>query len=104
MRATSSVLPSVSQEPTVRRPAYSRAIAATCGAIARQGAHQAAVKSMRTGRGAFATSASKLVSVISRTSSERMSLFSLCGHAREQIGLGAVEEHGDVTRRDAERL
>src|SRR5690242_15838066 len=51
--------------PTFTRPVNSSAIASTVGASARQGAHHAAQKSIRTGTGDFRTSVSKLESVIS---------------------------------------
>ena len=45
--AVSSLFPSTSQVPTFNVPACASAIAATWGAMARQGGHQAAVKSTR---------------------------------------------------------
>src|SRR5258706_11721799 len=64
-RAAVELFASTSSLPTLTRPLYSSAIASTVGAIARQGAHQAAQKSTRTGVLDFTTSASKFASVIS---------------------------------------
>src|SRR5256885_2431669 len=59
-RADSSGLPSASHLPTRSRSAYLAAMASTCGAMVRQGAHQTAVKSISTGRGEARVSATFL--------------------------------------------
>src|SRR5262245_17919235 len=64
-RAPVAPLLSTSSLPTLTRPLYSSAIASIVGAIARQGAHQAAQKSTKTGVLDLTTSDSKLLSVIS---------------------------------------
>src|ERR1700690_1395282 len=58
-------LRSTSILPTLTLPSYSPASSSTIGAIARQGPHQAAQKSSRTGLSDFSTSESKLASVTS---------------------------------------
>src|SRR5207237_4786259 len=58
-------LASTSSFPTLTRPLYSSAMESMVGARARHGAHHAAQKSTSTGVLAFATSDSKLLSVIS---------------------------------------
>src|SRR5262249_24759036 len=60
-----AALASTSSLPTFTRPLYWSATASTVGANARQGAHQDAQKSIRTGTVDWITSVSKLVSVIS---------------------------------------
>src|ERR1700733_4652427 len=52
---------------TFRRPSYSVASSSTIGAIARQGAHHGAQKSINTGVADFKTSCSKLASVTWKT-------------------------------------
>jgi len=52
-------------------PAYSRAISSTTGAMARQGAHQGAQKSMSTGVGLASTSRSNESSATGSTSAIR---------------------------------
>src|SRR5947207_14791108 len=63
--AASCWLLSVSHLPTRILPSYWVARASTWGAMARQGAHQTAQKSTRTGTEDFRISASKLESVTS---------------------------------------
>ena len=63
----------------IARDYAGRLTVATCGAITRQGAHQAAVKSTSTGSPASAASVSKLVSVISSRFSERIACVSFIG-------------------------
>src|SRR5450759_3769610 len=58
-------LRSTSILPNVTLPLYSPASSSTIGAIARQGPHQAAQKSISTGLSDFNTSESKLASVTS---------------------------------------
>src|SRR5262249_11327590 len=122
-RATVSWCASASSLPKRTLPSYASASASTCGDIARHGAHQAAQKSISTGRGERVTSRSKLSSVISTTldsflvsraaasafmvlplSSGDLALGALAFvlHAGAQVGLGAVEQHGDVARPEAE--
>src|SRR5580700_732209 len=58
-------LRSTSILPTFTLPWYSVASSSTMGAMARQGPHQVAQKSIRTGLSDFNTSASKFASVTS---------------------------------------
>src|SRR5216683_1213323 len=60
-----ALLRSTSILPIVTLPAYSVASSSTMGAIARQGPHQAAQKSSRTGVSDFRTSWSKFASLTS---------------------------------------
>src|SRR5687768_7795610 len=88
--------------PTLARPARSLAISSTIGPINRHGPHQGAQKSSKTGTSDFATSSSKLVSVIvsvfAPAINRRDVLLTAAGGAKCQICRGQCDQRQNQRR------